>query len=109
MTCLPRERSRKTIKGSGGFKRKFATNGFFYVQPSSAIISAELFDRFPSLVSFRYDRSCNASADENRTTERNIRVDHDGFRLLRGTLSGKGIKSQRHALFISLYPSKMCF
>src|ERR1700686_1812580 len=109
MTCLPRERSRKTTKGSGGFKRKFATDGFFYVQPFSTIISTELFDRFSSLVPFSYHRSCDASTDENRTAERNIRVDHDGSRLLRGALSGEGIKSQSHALFISLYPSKMCF
>jgi len=108
MTSLPRERSRKTTKGSGGFKRKFATDGFFYVQPFSTIVSTELFDGFPSLVSFSHHRSCDAGADENWAAERDIRVDDNGSRLFRGTFAGERIKSQSHAFLIPIYPSKMC-
>jgi hypothetical protein len=96
-------------KESGGFKRKFATDGFFYVQAFSTIISTELFDRFSSLVPFGYHRSCDTSTDENRAAERNIRIDDDRSRFFRGTLSGEWIKSQGYAFCIAIDPSKVRF
>src|SRR5580704_17204030 len=108
MTCLPRERSRKMTKGSGGFKLKFATDGLFYLQPFSTIIGAELFDRFSGLIALCYDRGRNTGAHENRAAKRNIRINHDNPWFIRGTLAGEWIKPQSYALCVPIYPSKMC-
>src|SRR5712671_671881 len=92
----PRDRSMKKI-GDSGSKGEFTTNSLFDLRSFAAVIVGQFVYRLTCFVTFGYDIRGDASACDNGTAKRDVRINDNIPGLVECPFTSKRIKSDCQA------------